>query len=130
MKKKTRKKASDWNYSFCKGSQYQYLAKVVKVVDADTLDIDLDLGFSITSRQRVRLGRINAWEVRGEEREKGLAAKWWITEKLREFDFEIAVTTGKGKGKYGRYIAEIELPDGTDLNKALVEEGHARWQSY
>ena len=55
---------------------YEYKGIVVKIVDADTIDVRVDLGFSISTHQRLRVARIDAWEIRGEERPKGLAAKY------------------------------------------------------
>ena len=54
--------------------QYLYASTVVDVYDGDTLTVDMELGCGMTFRTKLRLHRINAWEVRGEEREKGLEA--------------------------------------------------------
>lgn len=115
---------------------YEYRAKVLKVVDADTLDIQVDLGFKIFSEMRVRLARIDAWEVRGDEREKGLAAKEYVLERLAAMDDDyLVIKTDKDKtGKYGRYIAEILVPEKTgeltNLNDELVKLGHAEYWEY
>ena len=109
--------------------RYVYDARVVNVVDADTLDLDIDLGCNVTVRERVRLHRVNAWETRGEEREKGLAAKAYV-EVLVHRHPDVLVRTHKDKrGKYGRYLAELYIGD-VNINDALVEAGHARYQSY
>ena len=50
---------------------YCFYAKVKRVVDADTIDLAIDCGFGIFRNERIRLAHVNAWEVRGEEREKG-----------------------------------------------------------
>jgi len=113
---------------------YEYRAEVIKVVDADTLDLKVDLGFKISQEMRVRLARIDAWEVRGEEREKGLEATQFVLELFANLEEDyIVIRTDKDKtGKYGRYLAEIIImnPDGTEkfnLNELLVKEGHAGW---
>lgn len=115
---------------------YEYRAKVVKVVDADTVDVALDLGFKHTWEIRLRLANIDAWEVRGEEREQGLAAKQYVIERFANMEGEyVVVKTYKDKtGKYGRYLAEIFIPEKTgelvNLNEELVKLGHAQWASY
>jgi micrococcal nuclease len=107
---------------------YCFYAKVKRVVDADTIDLVVDCGFGIFRNERIRLAHVNAWEVRGEEREQGLLAKEYV-EKLLPVGRTIVVKTGKEKGKYGRYIGEIITSKG-DLGQLLVENGHARYQSY
>ena len=107
---------------------YQYKVKLVKVVDADTLDLEVDLGFEVRFTMRVRLFGIDAWEVRGEERKKGLEAKFYVIERLSKFEFFKIRTEKDKQGKYGRYLATILLPTGDgeiDLNAELVERGHA-----
>ena len=113
---------------------YSYNAKVVKVVDGDTIDVDIDLGFYMTARIRLRIGRIDAWEVRGEERIKGKIAKQWLIDLLNKHNNEVIVETSK-TGKYGRWIAEIyvgEYGTGTEINvnEALVKNGHATYTDY
>ena len=114
---------------------YEYRAKVLKVVDADTIDVEIDLGFKIKSEKRLRFARIDAWEVRGEEREKGLAAKEYVLERLTvaEDNGGVLIRTDKDKtGKYGRYIAEVlyidkEAEELINLNDELVKLGHAEY---
>ena len=103
--------------------KYEYKATLKKVVDADTIDVIVDLGFSISTNLRLRLARIDAWEIRGEERVKGLKAKEFVIKNLPE---EFTIKTQKDKkGKYGRYIAEIIYNDDINLNDELIKEGHA-----
>ena len=110
---------------------WHYRAKIVKIVDADTLDLDIDLGFGILKRERVRLARIDAWEVRGEERQQGLVAKNAVVELCEQFNYECSVSTSKDRGKYGRYIAEIDFhydklgEPSVNLSDFLLKEGHA-----
>ena len=66
---------------------FEYNAKLVKIVDGDTLDADIDLGFSVWVRKRVRLVNIDTWESRTrdkEEKKKGLAAKARLKELIKE----------------------------------------------
>lgn len=116
-------------------SLWTYKAEVVRWVDADTVDLKVDLGFGIFKTDRFRLSGINAWETRGEEREKGLAAKEFCIALLPEGSGCVIETVRDSKGKYGRYLAEIysmvvPTEDQTSLNVMLVEAGHARYQEY
>lgn len=120
-------------------SPYVYRATVVKIVDADTVDVRIDLGLKISTIQRLRLYGINAWETRGEEREKGLFAKRWLSERLalcRESwalsdaaDIMMIETIKDTSGKYGRYLAKIWV-EGSLVNQELVDFGHARYADY
>ena len=105
---------------------WTYRAKVVRVVDADTIDMAVDLGFFMTGGIRFRVARIDAWEVRGEERERGLLAKAAVVEWLDEEWYTITTTK---TGKYGRWIAEI-TKNGVNLSDWLVENGHAEYHQY
>ena len=107
---------------------WTYRAKVLNVVDADTIDLLIDLGFRLAFKTRVRLARIDAWEIKGEERAKGLIAKSFVEHHAR-VGSTVTVCTEK-KGKFGRYIAEITLPNGDNLSDALVDNGHAHYQEY
>ncbi len=110
---------------------YEYRARVLRIVDADTIDVEIDLGFRVKTDQRLRLARIDAWETRGEEREDGLAAKEFLMEFLANHagrDYVVLRTNKDKQGKYGRYIAEIlVMVDGEEVNvnDKLVKEGHA-----
>lgn len=115
---------------------WNYRARVQRVIDADTIDLDFDLGFNASIRERVRLARINAWEIRGEQREAGLEAADFVRKAVHaEYSttYPLLVATKKGRGgtdKYGRWIAEIWLPDGTNLSDSLVAAGHAEYREY
>ena len=97
------------------------------IYDADTIRVDIDLGFRTWKvNEQLRLARINAPEVRGEEKEKGIAARNALRELID--GKEIRIETEK-TGKYGRYIAEIEF-EGKNINDWLVESGHAKYKDY
>jgi len=106
---------------------YTYKAKLVRVIDGDTVDLLVDLGHRITIKERYRLSGINTPEVRGKEREAGLAAKRFLMWELRE-DLVIQTDLDK-KGKYGRYLATLYV-DGRNINQALVDAGHAVVEHY
>ena len=114
---------------------YEYRATVRRVVDADTIDVDIDLGLFVHVHERLRLFGIDAWEVRGPERERGLEAKAAL-EAFFSADPEIIVRTIRDKkGKYGRFLAEVYTlnPAGAPeihINEWLVERGHAEWRDY
>jgi len=120
---------------------YHYRAEVVSVYDADTITVSVDLGFKIKVEQVLRFSRIDAWEVQGPERPRGIVARDWLRGVLTE-GTKIFVQTIKDKqGKYGRYIAEIFVespkhPEGSgelffrNLNDELVSLGHAEYKDY
>ena len=106
---------------------HEYQANLVKIVDGDTLDADIDLGFSVWGRKRVRLVNIDTWESRTrdkEEKKKGLAAKARLKELIKENKNQFIITS-HGLGKFGRVLGEIFLDDDRNVNEILIEEGHA-----
>lgn len=105
---------------------WTYKAIVKKIVDADTVDLSVDLGFKTYRVERFRLSRIDAWEVRGKEKFKGKKAKVFVEEQI-PVGSEVTVQSSK-QGKYGRYLGEIIYEhDGSEVNLGdrLLEEGHA-----
>lgn len=103
---------------------YQYLAHVLKVVDGDTIDCSIDLGFGISIKQRLRLARINAAE---RYTELGKEATEYLKASLASVGHEIIIKTDK-QGKYGRWIAEIEA-NKICINDLLVAKGLATYYS-
>jgi micrococcal nuclease len=109
------------------------VAGVVKVVDGDTVDLIIDLGFRMTMTDRFRLYGINAPESnRKASRVAGKAATEWLKLKLlgRKLRIHtIKVKKGDKRGKYGRWLAIIfrEIEDGEweNVNLLMVKEGHA-----
>ena len=119
---------------------YRYKVKTVdKVVDGDTVDVTIDLGFDILHKIRVRLYGINTPESRTrdlEEKKRGLAAKDRLYELISSafMDDHFLILETKEKGKYGRYLGNlirkaVVVKDGEEvelnLNRQLVTEGHA-----
>ena len=110
-------------------SLYYYRAVITEVYDGDTVTADVDLGFSVWIRgERLRLARIDAPEVRGDDKEAGFAARDFLRDLILDKPI-IVQTIRDGKGKYGRYIAELWL-DGENINDRLVAEGHAVYREY
>lgn len=113
---------------------YEYKVKeIVKIYDGDTITVIVDLGFNITKLEVFRLAKINAPEVRGDEREQGLKSRDWLRERLYTAEAmgeDIIIKTYKDKkGKYGRYIAEI-FTGGVSINEELVFAGLAEYKEY
>lgn len=100
---------------------YEYKATVTKVVDGDTLVLNIDLGFGINyNNQRIRLARINAPETSTKE---GAEIKDIVT-KLLLNQTVIIKTTKDSKDNYGRYLAEVYVED-LNINDYLVDNNYA-----
>ena len=111
---------------------YNYNATVVNVVDGDTMDCLIDLGFGIKVKQRVRLYGINIYETSlrdGQtpaEKALGLECKDMLVTLFIQKNPNITITTHQGQGKYGRWLGVITLNDGQDLAEMLREAGYER----
>ena len=122
---------------------YEYRCKIVKIIDGDTVDVDIDLGFGVwMHKERIRLYGIDTPESRTrdlDEKKKGLAAKARNKELLEAGVFKII---SYGTGKFGRVLGEIfvspdavghEISENVDkssdglvsINDILINEGHA-----
>jgi micrococcal nuclease len=117
---------------------YEYWAHVTKVVDGDTLDLSLDLGFGVSFKIRARLAFIDTPEKYGvktgsPEWEKGVAATEFVKAWLAQRKDTIVVRSHDGskveQGKYGRWLVEVCDREGT-LNETLVKAGHAERVNY
>tara|TARA_Y100000034_G_scaffold134579_1_gene203395 strand:- start:1108 stop:1449 length:342 start_codon:yes stop_codon:yes gene_type:complete len=107
---------------------YFYRAKITKVYDGDTCTALVDLGFGTQQTMKLRLADINAPEIRGEERPKGLESRDFLRNLI--LDKEVIIETKRDKkGKYGRYIAKIWIEDKC-VNDLLVESSHAVYHQY
>ena len=127
----------------------EYEAELIKVLDGDTIDCYIDLGFNLKTKKRIRYMGIDTWESRTrdlDEKKKGLAAKARNKELLESGRFKLK---SFGTGKFGRVLGEIFVspeyvgehitecignPDSTidlssdgwvSINDILIEEGHA-----
>lgn len=99
---------------------YTYKAKAYNVVDGDTVDVTIDLGFKITINMRVRLDGVDTPE-RGQP---GYAeAATYVAEQV--YGKDVVVQTFK-VSKFGYYLARIVLPDNRVLNDMLIERGLAK----
>ena len=105
---------------------FEYNAEVLRVVDGDTLDARIDLGFDVHVKKRIRLHGIDTWESRtrdAEEKKKGIAAKTRLVELLQADQGKFKLIS-YGVGKFGRVLGDIEISAG-NVCDILVEEGHA-----
>ena len=114
--------------------KYIYRGKLERVVDGDTIDALIDVGFDIWIKKRIRYSGIDTWESRTrnlEEKAKGLEAKARNKELLLEVSSKSGYFRLKsyGVGKYGRVLGEIFIEDSEgkqyNINKTLISEGHA-----
>ena len=114
--------------------KYIYKGKLERVVDGDTIDALIDVGFDIWVKKRIRYKGIDTWESRTRdlaEKEKGLAAKARNKELLEKVSSKPGYFRLKsyGVGKYGRVLADIFIMDANGVqihvNQALISEGHA-----
>ena len=117
---------------------YVYKAKLDRIIDGDTVDAVIDLGFDITIHKRIRLAGIDTPESRTrdlEEKKRGLAAKARLVEMLKGGEF---ILESKEVGKYGRVLGTLFVEQITDdnlssepqimklnINETLVKEGYA-----
>jgi len=114
--------------------KYIYRGKLDRVIDGDTIDAMIDVGFDIWVKKRIRYKGIDTWESRTRdlaEKAKGLEAK----ARNKELLIEVSAKSGYfrlksyGVGKYGRVLGEIFIQDANgvemNINDTLIQEGHA-----
>ena len=108
--------------------------KINKVVDGDTIDVTIDLGFDLYKKERVRVAGVDTPEKRTrdlEEKELGIDATNWVKDKLEsaikgDDDLIIRTELDGGVGKYGRLLGWLYIGDAdVSLNEAMIEEGYA-----
>ena len=114
--------------------KYIYRAKLERVVDGDTVDALIDLGFDTWVKKRIRYKGIDTWESRTkdlDEKKLGLAAKDRNKELLESVSSKSGYFRLKshGVGKYGRVLGELFIKDDEgieyNINQTLIDEGHA-----
>ena len=104
--------------------------KVIKVVDGDTIDADIDLGFSISLEKRVRLSGVDTPESRTtdlKEKSLGLEVKEWLKHKLEgATDILIKTQLPDSTEKYGRILGNLYINnEALSLNQQMIDEGYA-----
>ena len=109
--------------------KHGYSCKLVRVVDGDTADAMIDLGFKTWVKARIRFMGVDAWESRTrnlEEKKKGLAAKAYVKDLLENSDDGKFSIISHGVGKYGRVLGELFVKGyEQSVNELLKENGHA-----
>ena len=109
--------------------KHNYSAKLMRVVDGDTCDAMIDLGFDTWVKKRIRFYGVDTWESRTrnlEEKKKGLAAKDYVKDLLENSDEGKFVLKSYGVGKYGRVLGELFVKGNEkSVNELLKENGHA-----
>mgnify|MGYP003136726269 CR=1 FL=1 len=122
-------RTSCWNYK---------VASVDRIIDGDTIDITIDLGFDLSIKQRVRVAGVDTPEKRTSDHEVekplGIDATNWLTTQLETgfaagHDLTVRTQRGSGaSGKYGRLLGWLYLTDSeVSLNEKMIEEGYA-WE--
>ena len=110
------------------------MTEIVKVVDGDTIDVIIDLGFDLYKKERVRIAGVDTPEKRTrdlEEKELGIDATNWLTEQLDsaidgEDDLVIRTEIDGGFGKYGRLLGWLYIGEDTEsINERMIREGYA-----
>jgi len=110
------------------------VTEINRVVDGDTIDVTIDLGFDLSKKERVRVAGVDTPEKRTrnlEEKALGLDATDWIKEKLEgaiegEDDLVIRTELVGGMGKYGRLLGWLYIGDSdVSLNEQMITEGYA-----
>ena len=112
-----------------KKNKFIYSAKLLRVVDGDTADAMIDLGFNTWVKKRIRFMGVDTWECRTrdlEEKKKGLAAKSFTKHLLEDSDEGKFLVKSHGVGKYGRVLGELFVKGHVkSVNTLLKEHGHA-----
>ena len=110
------------------------MVKINKVVDGDTIDVTIDLGFDLYKKERVRIAGVDTPEKRTrdlEEKALGLDATYWMKKQLDDTikgDDELIIRTELkgGTGKYGRLLGWLYVGEDTvSLNEKMITEGYA-----
>ncbi len=112
------------------------MTEIVKVLDGDTIDVTIDLGFDLYKKERVRIAGVDTPEKRTrdlEEKELGIDATNWLKKELEDVlagDDELIIRTELhgGVGKYGRLLGWLYVGDEqVSLNEQMIEQGYA-WE--
>jgi len=105
---------------------YEYKCKIVDIVDGDTIDVDISLGFDVwLFNKRIRLANIDTPECRTkdlEEKKYGLLAKDFVSNLLPIGSTHILISIIDKNEKFGRILGKIKLPDGNIINELLISK--------
>ena len=107
---------------------YEYKCKITRVVDGDTVDIDIDLGFGVwLHKERVRIYGIDTPESRTRdkvEKKYGLMAKEFVKQFVKGDSIKLTTQKYDAKGKFGRILGDI-IVDNKSLSDTMIQEHHA-----
>ena len=106
---------------------YEYRCTVTRVVDGDTVDAEIDLGFDIVFKSRIRLFGVDTPESRTrdlDEKARGKLASAFLSEKIEQANFVKVQTKLDKKGKFGRVLGVI-VADDLDLNQEMIRQNLA-----
>lgn len=106
---------------------YNYEAKICRVIDGDTVDLEVDLGFDLSKRCRVRLSGINAPELRGKEKPSGKESKEFLTNLLE--NQRVIFRSENRQDSFGRWLGSLHI-GGINVNKLMVQSSQAVFQAY
>lgn len=112
-------------------TKYKYMAKVLKVIDGDTLELEVDLGFGIKKIDRFRILDLDTYETRlgkgttPADKAKGIEAREFAKELIQGHTLPIETFKDK-RGKYGRYLCSIYLPSGAKFAQVMRIEGYEK----
>lgn len=108
---------------------YDYQATVTRVLDGDTLDVAVDLGFGLFLQERVRLFGLNAPERHSkdpDEKTRGVAAWTFLVSLVAGKAVRIKTAKAKATEKYGRWLAVVYLEKGLSVNQQLLDAGQCK----
>lgn len=109
---------------------FEYRAKVLRWIDGDTVDLEVDLGFRVRLEQRARLAGLNTPELHSkDESERATAIRAsMLCNRLAFPASHVTIRSSKptADDKYGRWLVEIVIGDGTNLNQELLNKGLAK----
>lgn len=103
---------------------HHYPASLDRVVDGDTVDLWVDLGFRISVKKRFRLASIDAPEMRGKTHQAGVESKNRLRSLIVAAGNGLTVASEK-TGKWGRWLGTLYDADGNSLNQRMIDEGYA-----
>jgi len=123
---------TDLNTERLQKELYKYKGKIIRVIDGDTMDISVDLGFGITIEQRFRINDFDApetWRPRNEAEKKHGEQATNRAKELLTGNF-IYMESSKVPGIYGRYSTSIWLDDGRNFAEVMISEGFQKKEAY